>query len=153
MRGWRRKEESNSEPFYPCLPLHIFTASLSKMKSYLGLLAGLAIRVLADTCDPNAYEESNPYNLEETTDPKVTSKLLEYLADSACHMYSDGTEQDVKEQCKNVCIPGDSAGEGQVVVSSQSCIFGDNPWYGLTDTLHPLLCGAERAYNGTSFWA
>ncbi|KAI4684264.1 hypothetical protein J4E81_009144 [Alternaria sp. BMP 2799] len=117
------------------------------MKASLGLLAGLTACILAENCDPIAYEQSNPYGLAETKDPKVVEKLDEYLLDTRCHMRSDGIEDDVKEQCKNVCIPGDSTAEGQIVVSSQSCIFGDNPWYPLGG-LQPLLCGEDKTYNG-----
>ncbi|KAI4681353.1 uncharacterized protein J4E84_007589 [Alternaria hordeiaustralica] len=120
------------------------------MKASLGLLAGLTACILAENCDPIAYEQSNPYGLAETKDPKVVEKLDEYLSDTRCHMRSDGIEDDVKEQCKNVCIPGDSTAEGQIVVSSQSCIFGDNPWYPLGG-LHPLLCGEDKTYNGEFF--
>jgi len=119
------------------------------MKASLGLLAGLTACILAENCDPIAYEQSNPYGLAETKDPKVVEKLDKYLSDTRCHMRSDEIEDDVKEQCKNVCMPGDSTEEGQIVVSSQSCIFGDNPWYPLGG-LHPLLCGEDKTYNGMS---
>ena len=118
-----------------------------KMRCLLALLAIRAIFGLAETCDPQAYEDGNPYGLEETNDPNVMSKLNEYLVDNLCIKYSDGTEQNIKEQCKDVCIPSQSASEGQAVVSSHSCIFGDNPWYD-TSNMTPLLCGADEAFKG-----
>jgi hypothetical protein len=117
------------------------------MRCLLALLAIRAILGLAQTCDPQAYEDGNPYGLEETNDPNVMSQLNDYLVDNLCIKYSDGTEQNIKEQCKDVCIPSQSASEGQAVVSSQSCIFGDNPWYD-TSNMTPLLCGAHEALNG-----
>ncbi|CAN9377082.1 unnamed protein product [Alternaria sp. RS040] len=117
------------------------------MRCLLALLAIRAILGLAETCDPQAYEDGNPYGLEETNDPNVMSQLNDYLVDNLCIKYSDGTEQNIKEQCKDVCIPSQSASEGQAVVSSQSCIFGDNPWYD-TSKMTPLLCGADEAFNG-----
>ncbi|RII10006.1 hypothetical protein CUC08_Gglean005996 [Alternaria sp. MG1] len=116
------------------------------MRCLLALLAIRAIFGLAETCDPQAYEDGNPYGLEETNDPNVMSKLNEYLVDNLCIKYSDGTEQNIKEQCKDVCIPSQSASEGQAVVSSHSCIFGDNPWYD-TSNMTPLLCGADEAFK------
>ena len=120
---------------------------IPKMRCLLALLAIRAIFGLAETCDPQAYEDGNPYGLEETNDPNVMSKLNEYLVDNLCIKYSDGTEQNIKEQCKDVCIPRQSASEGQAVVSSHSCIFGDNPWYD-TSNMTPLLCGADEAFKG-----
>jgi hypothetical protein len=117
------------------------------MRCLLALLAIRAILGLAQTCDPQAYEDGNPYGLEETNDPNVMSQLNDYLVDNLCIKYSDGTEQNIKEQCKDVCIPSQSASEGQAVVSSQSCIFGDTPWYD-TSNMTPLLCGADEALNG-----
>jgi hypothetical protein len=75
------------------------------MRSSFFLLTGLVVPVLAQICDPKAYDDTNRYGLEETNDPAVMSKLNEYLVDHLCIMYSDGTRQNVKEQCKSVCIP------------------------------------------------
>jgi hypothetical protein len=131
----------------PHLYPHIHAEPIFAMHSSFALLAGLALPVFAETCDPKAYDDTNPYGLEETNHPAVMSKLNEYLVDNICIKYSDGAEQNVKEQCKDVCIPDQSASEGQAVVSSQSCIFGDNPWYD-TSNMTPLLCGADKSFNG-----
>ncbi|KAI4640630.1 hypothetical protein J4E93_008220 [Alternaria ventricosa] len=72
------------------------------MKASLGLLAGLTACILAENCDPIAYEQSNPSGLSETKDPEVMKNLNKYLEDSRCHMLSDESEQNVEEQKKNL---------------------------------------------------
>ncbi|KAI4663275.1 uncharacterized protein J4E78_003686 [Alternaria triticimaculans] len=52
------------------------------MKAFLSLLAGLTTCIIAENCDPIAYEQSNPYGLSETKDPEVMKKLNKYLEDS-----------------------------------------------------------------------
>ncbi|KAI4607220.1 hypothetical protein J4E83_009676 [Alternaria metachromatica] len=53
------------------------------MKAFLSLLAGLTTCIIAENCDPIAYEQSNPYGLSETKDPEVMKKLNKYLEDMA----------------------------------------------------------------------
>jgi hypothetical protein len=43
-------------------------------------------------------------------------------------MRSDGSERNVKQRCKDVCIPGTSEDNGGHVIAFQSCVFGDAPW-------------------------
>jgi hypothetical protein len=97
-----RARDSHPNCTSPSLFICVFAVPRSNMKASLGLLAGLTACILAENCDPIAYEQSNPYGLSETKDPEVMKNLNKYLEDSRCHMLSDESEQNVEEQKKNL---------------------------------------------------
>ena len=112
----------------------------------LGVLVGLVTTGSSQGCDPNHYQEP-PFGQESPKDPSARRKLSDYYADLSCIEMSDGSEPNVKEQCKNVCPSGEDNGNGKTVVSSQSCIFNDAPW--LDRTTGALVpCGEEKSYKG-----
>ncbi|USP75708.1 hypothetical protein yc1106_02982 [Curvularia clavata] len=100
----------------------------------------------AQSCDPNYYQEP-PFGQETPQDPSARRKLLEFYADLSCIEISDGSEPNVREQCKNVCPPGKNNEDGKTVVSSQSCIFNSAPWLDRT-TGALVSCGEEKSHNG-----
>lgn len=123
----------------------------------LALLAGITVSSFAQDCDPNAPFVLEPYDGETTEDPGMTSQLIDYWSESTCYKMSDGSQPNIKEQCKDICIPGGGEDEGEgededkkkTVTSSQSCIFGDAPWSDAR-TGKPLLCGTDKDFQGTS---
>jgi hypothetical protein len=114
-------------------------------RSYLSLLARLTALVLAE-CDPNASYQLVPYDGETSKDAKITSELVAYWSKNTCYKKSDGSEPNMKVQCKDVCFTGGGEGKGHVL-SSQSCIFGKSPWSDAR-TGNPLLCGKDKTHEG-----
>lgn len=55
-----------------------------------------------------------------TSRPSARFKLLGYYADLSCIEMSDGSDPNVKEQCKSVCPAGEDNGDGKTVMCSQA---------------------------------
>jgi hypothetical protein len=113
------------------------------------LLASLTRFGHASNCDPNRPFNAVSYNGKPTNNTNFTSPLVAYWSQYACYIKSDGSEPNMKEQCKDVCIPGRGVNRTHdgPIATSESCIMSNTPWSELR-TGKPLLCGTDRTYNG-----
>ncbi|PSN59831.1 hypothetical protein BS50DRAFT_594260 [Corynespora cassiicola Philippines] len=105
------------------------------------LLAGLIAAALSQECDPNPSPNLVPCNEGINEDTRMTKALLDYWADSTCYQMSDRSEPNMKEQCKNVCVPGEDE-----EISSQSCVFSNSFWADAV-TGKSLLCGSDKDFE------
>ncbi|KAF1962042.1 hypothetical protein CC80DRAFT_589491 [Byssothecium circinans] len=70
-------------------------------------------------------QERLPVNNDLTKpDPATNKRLTNYWAKSTCYKRGDGTEPNMKEQCKKVCFPSPDPKK----TSASTCLFGDAKW-------------------------
>jgi hypothetical protein len=120
---------------------------MKPFSTIVGLLFTFAVFSVAEDCDPDAPYFVKPYDGETTTDSALTSRLVDYWSQSKCFMHSDDSEPSIKQQCKDVCLPGGDDGKGGAVLSSSTCNFGNSPWFD-GSTGKPLLCGTDKNFAG-----
>jgi hypothetical protein len=114
---------------------------------FLSLLAGLAVPACAEECNPNASYVVSPYDGETTKDPGMSKNIAAYWSKSTCYKFSDNSGPDLKEQCKDICIPGTDASRDSALGPSTSCIFGNAPWIDGRSG-NALLCGKDKDFQG-----
>jgi hypothetical protein len=81
----------------------------------------------------SAQDAAQPPGIEEVKDATMTKKMIHYWSTASCFKLSDGSEPNVKEQCKEACFPGGVKSDvppDQIIQSSQTCWYnGPESWF------------------------
>jgi hypothetical protein len=111
----------------------------------LTVLVGLTVSAGAENCDTYNVQ---PYDGETTQDQASLKRLANYWSKNTCFKYSDQSEPNMEDQCKDICFPKPSADDGKAITLSQTCDFGGGPWID-ANSGKPLLCGKDKDYPCT----
>lgn len=90
----------------------------------LFLLSTLILGLMVLHCRTEEIQTPQPPGIENISNPDMTKRLIDYWADYSCFTFSDNSEPNIKDQCREACFPGGITSDvptSEYVQSSQTC--------------------------------